>query len=73
MTERTLGPACPRECSGHLEPTVAGDAYECTRCDNELRQVVVRDIDSFRRVAESAGPAAPIARAALGLDPEGTA
>lgn len=71
MTERRLGPACPRECSGHLEQRFAGEKYECTTCDNELFPVVVADIDSFRRVADSDGPAAPIAKAALWLELEG--
>ena len=63
---------CPRDCGGRFEQTADPQTYRCEKCGNELRQVVVADLERFERVAESDGPAAPIARAALGLDTEGS-
>lgn len=58
---------CP-QCDGRLKP-LKTDAYECERCDREIREVVVEDMDAFERVAESDGPASEIAQAALeGID-----
>jgi|AntRauTorcE11898_2_1112593.scaffolds.fasta_scaffold74189_2 tRNA(Ile2) C34 agmatinyltransferase TiaS len=54
---------CP--CGGRLKPTDDPQAYECTKCGRRLRQVVVEDMDAFERVAESDGPAAEVAEAAL--------
>jgi tRNA(Ile2) C34 agmatinyltransferase TiaS len=58
---------CPK-CGGRLGDTRDPEAYECESCGNHLRQVVVEDLDRFKRVAESDGPAAEIARVALGLE-----
>lgn len=62
---------CPRDCSGRLRETNDPQTHRCSRCGNELRQVVVDELNRFERVAASGGPAAPIARAALGVDVEG--
>lgn len=55
---------CPH-CGGELAETADPETYRCRRCETELRQVVVENIGAFERVAESGGPAAEIAKAAL--------
>ncbi|WP_058993605.1 hypothetical protein [Haloarcula sp. CBA1127] len=55
---------CP-QCGGQLQATNDPESFRCRSCDRELRQVVLENLDSFRRVAESDGPAAEIAAAAL--------
>ncbi|MHB9286610.1 hypothetical protein ACKVMT_06175 [Halobacteriales archaeon Cl-PHB] len=55
---------CP-QCNGHLEAAATPEEYECESCGRRLRQVVVDNLDSFQRVAESDGPAAEIAKVAL--------
>lgn len=54
---------CP--CGGRLDTTETQDEYRCRSCDRILRQVVVEELDRFKRVAESDGPASEIAQAAL--------
>ena len=55
---------CPRDCGGRLEETDLQE-YECSRCGRRIRQVVVENLDAFKRVAERGGPASEIAAAAL--------
>lgn len=60
---------CP-QCGGEVAETVDPETYRCRRCETELRQVVVENIGAFERVADSGGPAAEIAKVALGRDAE---
>ncbi|MFC6863292.1 hypothetical protein ACFQGE_07440 [Halomicroarcula sp. GCM10025817] len=55
---------CP-QCGGRLLETGDPETYRCRNCNRELRQVVLDNLGAFERVAESGGPAAEIARAAL--------
>lgn len=55
---------CPH-CNGRLKETRSPETYRCTRCGAELRQVVIDNFGSFKRVAEKETPAAKIAQAAL--------
>jgi tRNA(Ile2) C34 agmatinyltransferase TiaS len=59
---------CP-QCDGRLSDAPPDpQTWRCERCDREIRQVVAENAERFRRVAESDGPAAELARAALGWD-----
>lgn len=55
---------CP-QCDSPLKDTKNPQEWECTRCGQRHRQVVLDNLDRFKRVAERGGPLAPIARAAL--------
>lgn len=69
--EPEVAAECPRDCTGQVTQTSDLQVFECTKCGNRLRRVVVSDLERFKRVADSDGPAAPIAQAALGLDSGG--
>jgi len=56
---------CP-QCGGRLNPVGQGpDEYECVDCGRVLRQVVVANIDAFKREAQRDTPTSEIAQAAL--------
>jgi len=55
-------------CGGTLVEQTPGN-HVCKKCGNVVRTSVVNREESFRRVAESEGPATDIAKAALeGID-----
>lgn len=59
-----MSPDCPN-CCGELREMADPEKFECRRCDSEIFRTVVEDVGAFKRVAESGGPAAEIAKAAL--------
>lgn len=64
MSQQAANYKCP-QCSGRLKETSDPQTYECQSCGRRIRESVCKRIDSFERVAESDGPLAEIARAAL--------
>lgn len=60
-------PHCPHS-AGQLAKCSDPGQRRCASCQTEIRTSVVERMDSFKRVADSGGPAAAIAKAALGYE-----
>jgi primosomal protein N' len=64
MSQQRPGYKCPN-CDHRLEETQDPQTYRCSSCNRDIRESVCERMESFKRVAESDGPAAEIAQAAL--------
>lgn len=58
--------SCPEaNCQGEPEDAAEPQVYRCKRCGLQLRQVVVANLDAFKRKAERETRTSRIAKAAL--------
>jgi len=64
MSQQRPNYKCP-QCDHRLRQGDDPQDYKCTNCGRTIRESVCKRMGSFKRVAQSDGPLAEIAQAAL--------